>query len=156
MVFPRYYTIHDADGNLILKGSALWLLIDKKTRNPIAPLEHGIEIPGIEEADRLELPMGLRTITMDSPASIRKALYSDIDLNGHVNNTRYLDWIDDLFDMHFHEVMGLRSLQINYVKEVSYGDPVTLSYEYSNGRYRIDGKVDGSPVFQAEIEAYKL
>ncbi|MBQ1438897.1 MAG: hypothetical protein IIZ10_04340, partial [Solobacterium sp.] len=81
--------------------------------------------------------------------------YSDIDLNGHMNNTRYLDWIDDMYDMHFHEVTRIRTLQINYLKELSYGDQVTLFYEYENGMYRIDGVMDGDKVFSACAEVEK-
>ncbi|MBO7703336.1 MAG: hypothetical protein J6S26_02730 [Solobacterium sp.] len=156
MVFPRYYTIRDAEGNLILRGSALWLLIDSETREPIIPQEKGIEIPAVEEAGRIELPMGLRTIDSEYPAIIRKAMYSDIDLNGHVNNTRYLDWIDDLFDMHFHEVTNVTSLQINYVHEVGCGEQITMYYEYHDGKYRIDGRTKDETVFQAEVAARKL
>ena len=156
MVFPRYYTITDAEGEVVLRGSALWTLINVNTREAINPEKENIEIPGIEEEDRIDLPMGLKKISSDNPASIRQALYSHIDLNGHMNNTRYLDWIDDLFDMHFHEVTAIDQFQINYIQEVEYGDKVELCYEYFQGIYRIDGNVNGRTIFSAHMRTKKI
>ncbi|MBQ9327252.1 MAG: hypothetical protein IJ225_01795 [Solobacterium sp.] len=156
MVFPRYYRITDREGKEVLSGSALWLLIDETARTPIHPEDYDIEIPGVKEEGMPSLPMGLRSIEMDNAASIRKVMFSDIDLNGHVNNTRYLDWIDDLFDMHFHEVTLLTSFQINYLKELSCGDQVHMYYEYNAGRYRMDGASGQETVFSALAQVKRL
>lgn len=156
MMFPRYYEVKDAEGKLVMRGSAIWLLINAEIRQPIVPEQENIEIPGVDENGMPQLPMGLRTIESDIPAIIRKVMYSDIDLNGHMNNTRYLDWIDDMYDMHFHEVTRLRVLQINYLMELSCGDQVTLYYEYGEGKYRIDGVMGQEKVFAAYAEVEKL
>ncbi len=156
MMFPRYYEIQDEGGRTIMRGSAVWLLISRETRLPVTPEEYDIDIPGVSEKGMPQLPMGLRSIESDIPAIIRKVMYSDIDLNGHMNNTRYLDWIDDMYDTHFHEVTRMRVLQINYLKELSCGDQVTLLYEYGEGKYRINGVSDGDIVFEAFTEVEKL
>ena len=156
MMFPRYYEVRDEQNSVILRGSAIWLLISQKTREAIIPEQEAIDIPGVEENGMPPLPMGLRTIESDIPAIIRKVMYSDIDLNGHMNNTRYLDWIDDMYDMHFHEVTRFRVLQINYLKELEYGEQVTLYYEYGEGKYRIDGIEGTNKVFSAYAEVEKL
>ncbi|MBR2768312.1 MAG: hypothetical protein IKD68_05215 [Solobacterium sp.] len=155
MMFPRYYEARDAEGNLVFRGSSLWLLISESTRTIIRPEDYGIEIPAREGKEQCELPMALRSIDSDRPASIRTVLYSDIDLNGHVNNTRYLDWIDDLFDVHFHEVYVPTAVQINYDHEVEYGSSVSLHYEYGEQIYRIDGKLGDHAAFRARFEVKK-
>ena len=156
MLFPRYYEIRDAEGNVILRGSAVWLLIYENSRLPVPPQREGIEIHGVSEAGMPSLPMGLRSIESDIPAVIRKVMYTDIDLNGHMNNTRYLDWIDDMYDMHFHEVTRVSEFQINYLKELSCGEQVTLYYEYGDKVYRIDGIKGGKAVFSASMRVEKL
>ena len=156
MVFPRFYRIEDEHGEGILRGSALWTLIHADSRMPISPEAEHIEIPGIAEEDRIEVPMGLKPVLSDQPASIRTALFSDIDLNGHVNNTRYLDWMDDLFDVHFHEVYAVKTIQINYEHEVEYGTSVSLFYEYSDQIYRIDGKTPSRDAFHARLEVTRI
>ncbi len=155
-MFPRYYEARDESGRLILRGSAIWLLIRAEDRLPVSPEEEKIEIPGVPEDGMPQLPMGLRSIESDIPAIIRKVMYSDIDLNGHMNNTRYLDWIDDMYDMHFHEVTRMRVIQLNYLKELSCGEQVTLFYEYGEGKYRIDGVKGDEKVFSAYAEVEKL
>ena len=155
MVFPRFYRIEDAEGEVILRGSALWTLIHADTRTPISPEAENIEIPGVEGSDRIGLPMGLKPVLSDTPASIRTALFSDIDLNGHMNNTRYLDWMDDLFDLHFHEVTKIEAIQINYIHEVEYEDRISLYYEYSDGHYRIEGKTEEHSIFSADFQVRK-
>jgi acyl-ACP thioesterase len=155
MVFPRYYEARDSEGNLLLQGSALWLLIDAQRRIFISPQDYDIEIPPAEK-EGIELPMALRRISQDRPAVIRTALYSDIDLNGHVNNTRYLDWMDDLFDMHFHDVYTVSALQINYEHEVTCGQSVSLCYEYEDQVYRIEGKTKDANAFHARMDVKRL
>jgi len=156
MVFPRYYEGRDSENRLLFQGSSLWLLIDEKKRTFISPQDYGIEVPGIPEKTGIELPMAIRKINSDRPASIRTAVYSDIDLNGHVNNTRYLDWMDDLFDVHFHEVYAVKTIQINYEHEVEYGTSVSLFYEYSDQIYRIDGKTPSRDAFHARLEVTRI
>ena len=156
MMFPRYYEARDLQGKLVLRGSAIWLLIRDDNRMPVVPEEENIEIEGVPEQGMPPLPMGLRAIESDIPAIIRKVMYSDIDLNGHMNNTRYLDWIDDMYDMHFHEVTCMRVIQINYLKELTCGEQVTLFYEYGEGKYRIDGIKGDEKVFSAYAEVEKL
>jgi acyl-ACP thioesterase len=54
----------------------------------------------------------------------RTVAHEEIDLNGHLNNTHYLDWADGL--------MGEKtptSLWVQYVKELMEGQEVTLRYE---------------------------
>ena len=156
MMFPRYYEGRDSRGSLLFRGAAVWLLISEKKRIVVSPQDCDIEIPAAEGREEIGLPMALRTIDSDRPASIRTVVYSDIDLNGHVNNTRYLDWMDDLFDLHFHEIYVPAALQINYEHEVEYGNSVSLHYEYENQTYRIDGKVGDHTAFRARMEVKRL
>lgn len=156
MLFPRFYEAKDQEGNVIFRGSSIWLLISEKKRTVVSPEEYHIVIPEVPGKEGIEVPMALRSIDSDRPASIRTVVYSDIDLNGHVNNTRYLDWIDDLFDVHFHEVYMPKALQINYDHEVEYGSSISLHYEYENQTYRIDGKASDFTAFRARIEVQRF
>ena len=125
MVFPRYYTIMDAEGEVVLRGSALWTLINVNTREAINPEKENIEIPGIEEEDRIDLPMGLKKISSDNPASIRQALYSHIDLNGHMNNARYFDLAQDHMPDELRK-RPVKEISADYISEARTGDEITL------------------------------
>jgi len=50
------------------------------------------------------------------------------------DNTRYLDWMDDLLNVEFHRSHAIRDLQINFTSEVTTGQVVDirwLSYEHT-------------------------
>ena len=54
---------------------------------------------------------------------------SDIDVNRHVNNIRYVDWAFDALPEELALGGTLRRLQIHYKKEVHYGEPVVARTE---------------------------
>ncbi|HAV27155.1 MAG TPA: hypothetical protein DCX23_02370, partial [Lachnospiraceae bacterium] len=56
--FPRHYEV--SSGNEILvRGCALWMLIDEKTRSFIFPDEYGIEIDGFLTGNEIPEPRSL-------------------------------------------------------------------------------------------------
>jgi hypothetical protein len=54
----------------------------------------------------------------------RRAAYSDIDSNRHVNNARYVQWIQDIADPALLEQAERIRLDINYLSEVKIGETV--------------------------------
>ena len=58
MMFPRYYEVRDSEGSLILRGSAIWLLIYADSRTPIVPEEEQIEMEKTESPERIEKSKG--------------------------------------------------------------------------------------------------
>lgn len=170
VLFPRYYRAYSEDGEMILNGSAIWFLIEATGRNIVFPKQHGIEIPGISLEGEMELPEELRSLkaenfgesTADGENSaegksgktgqyLRNVRYSDLDLNGHVNNTRYIDWIDDLHDPRWHENHIPKYFQINFKKEIRPQSAVRIQWEEDTGRnlLKTEGSVEGRVSFSA-------
>ena len=56
----------------------------------------------------------------------RRVCYSDIDYNGHMNNTRYIQWIQDIIEPEILETAGQIRLDINYISELHYGQTAAL------------------------------
>lgn len=79
--------------------------------------------------------------------------YSDTDINGHVNNTRYADFACDAVDMTaLADGQFLASMQIGYLAECRPGDLLTIQAGAQGaGRYvrGLDG--DGRSRFEAEL-----
>lgn len=61
----------------------------------ILPGKSGIVVSGTLRGTELALPGGLVPKVMDNSRR-RDVCFTDLDRNGHMNNTRYMDWIDDL------------------------------------------------------------
>ena len=99
--FPRSTVAYDVDGNEIFRALGMWVLMDMKTRAMVLPGKAGIEVQGRLTGSELKAPGSLapKNLTRITP---RRVGYSDLDRNGHMNNTRCLEWIGDLLPSAFH------------------------------------------------------
>ena len=55
--------------------------------------------------------------------------YFDIDMNGHVNNSKYLEWMYDALEYDFLLAHRPSHIQLKYVKEVSPGGMISSKVE---------------------------
>jgi medium-chain acyl-[acyl-carrier-protein] hydrolase len=58
--------------------------------------------------------------------------FNDIDQNGHVNNSKYFDWMLDIFGFDFLTTYVPTKIHLKYIKEVLYGATVTSRAEVVN------------------------
>ena len=141
-IFPRYFQLEDEKGKILIKASSTWAVLSRETHrvclNPFpglkAPTEHleGEQpLPGKCEASDCKL------------VETRKVRYSDIDLNGHLNNTKYIDYIVDIHDSDFYKKNNIKHFLINYEKELKDNNEVSIFSNNSNPEY-IKGDVDGT------------
>lgn len=74
------------------------------------------------------------------------------DLNGHLNNTRYLELIVDVKNRAFYEKRTPVSIVLNFEKEIQEGEEVSicLSSKEENP-YTLVGKVNGEERFLARL-----
>ncbi|MDR1574660.1 MAG: acyl-ACP thioesterase [Treponema sp.] len=123
----RDYDIRDASGAVLVRGRSNWLILDLDRRRPLRPQGLMAELPLNEGIDAL--PSGANGLmAMDdlTGAGERRARYSDIDYNGHVNNTRYIQWIQDTVDSALLETADRMRLDINYLSEILPGETTEL------------------------------
>ena len=57
LLFPRYYRIEDEAGNALVEASALWALMDEKTRRVVFPEQYGVKIRGVHTGKEIPLPV---------------------------------------------------------------------------------------------------
>lgn len=149
-VFPRYYQIYNEQGELCIVASAAWVLLDINTHKIVMkPFGDGYTFKG--EKDPSDIPLPGR-VTFDNLFELetRKVRYNDIDLNGHLNNTKYIDYIIDTHDVNFYKKHRVNEIIINYEKEIKNGDKVELFTDGSLPEI-IVGEVDGVCSFTARV-----
>lgn len=138
--FPRYYLFKDPSGNLLGYGGTLWVLLDVNSRKMLPPGEVAACIP--DNSD-LTAPMGLpATVDLlegDEILLSRMPQYTDLDVNGHVNNTRYADWACDILGIDALKDHFLSSLCINYSAEVLPNQEMQLHLIRKDNRFRLAG-----------------
>ncbi len=92
----REFRVYDRANALVLSGSSLWLYVNVRTKAIIrVPAEVAagfpvcLEGPSFPDLETLEFVMPGATV----PARSIAVRYSDVDVNEHVNNTAYLDFV---------------------------------------------------------------
>ena len=75
--------------------------------------------------------------------------YSYVDLNGHMNNTRYFDLAEDRIPAAA-EGHPLRSIAVEYANEAKLGDELSVMVEQQDNVYRISGDTE-KKIFRMEF-----
>lgn len=96
----RDFVLSDAEGNEFGRASTEWMMIDFSTRRPVAIPAFVTERADTETEPVFSDPLGFKLPSdvfppQDSQPYTITAAPSDIDLNGHVNNVRYVTWLFD-------------------------------------------------------------
>ena len=125
--FFRNFFIKDEQGNIIIRAASIWAVIDAKTNKIVT---NPFKKPLPEESFDFELATPEKIVEdVNNKVGEYHIKYSDIDLNGHVNNSRYIEMIQNLHDSEFYKNHEYDSLLINYFAELKENDKVIL---YSN------------------------
>jgi acyl-ACP thioesterase len=129
VAFPRHVAAYDAKGNELFRCISLWVLMDVESRAMILPGKSGILLPGTTNGNELPSPAGLPAKQLLNHRS-RTVCFTDLDRNGHMNNTKYLDWIADLLPSDFHQAHSPREFTVCYLSEAREGQELTMSWEF--------------------------
>ncbi len=132
VAYPRSTVAYDAQGNECFRSISLWVLMNLDTRAMILPGKSGIEIQGTIRGTELVVPGSLVPKPLEN-SQRRVVCFTDLDRNGHMNNTRYLDWIDDLMPSAFHAGHPLREFTVCYLSEAREKEQLELRYELQEG-----------------------
>ena len=132
VAYPRSVVAYDENNQEIFRAISLWCLMDMATRSMVLPGKSGITVDGTLQGNELAAPGSLAIKTLENTDS-RKVLFSDLDRNGHMNNTRYMEWINDLLPSAFHQHHEPKEFTICYHSEAMEGEPLDIHYEMKDG-----------------------
>ena len=127
VAYPRSMVAYDANGQELFRLISLWVLMDANTRAMVLPGKSGVTVEGQLTGKELEVPRSLSPKDMTNK-SFRTVTYSCLDRNGHMNNTRYLDWVDDLLPSGFHKEHAPAEFVICYLSEALEGQQIQLDW----------------------------
>ncbi len=129
------------DGVPVGEAVSLWVVADAETHR-LGRMSRMEEFQGTDGGalckertlSRLRLPQGMAL------ADRRAMHYSDTDINGHVNNVRYADFICDALHL---ENLGperfVSSLQVGYLAECRAGETLELYTGEEDGLWYVHG-----------------
>lgn len=130
--FERDFYIKDINGNIICRAISSWIIMDVKSKE-IQKTEH---FPGnlhMYKSDRAIDERLSKIKSKGQPQQVYKKVigYSDIDLNGHLNNSKYIDNIADCFSIEKHSQYSVDKIQVSYISEALAGDTIIFNKDIS-------------------------
>ena len=136
----RDYDIY-ANGELVGESVSGWVLANLESRKimRLADIQElagtgGEELCKTRTLNKLRAPKDLKLLER------RKMHYSDTDVNGHVNNTRYADFACDAVELdRLPEDQFLTEMQIGYLAECRPGEVLDLEAGRIDGGCYVHG-----------------
>lgn len=139
IMYLRNYCFYTLEGRPLVWASSLFVLMDTNTRRAVAPSSKLKQIPVISVEGEAIFPAMHKNMPEFTNCIQRVVLPSEIDKNGHMNNTCYLDWADDI---RYAENIGDRmpvSVWIQYNSELKEGQCVDIRYSAENDTLCMQG-----------------
>ncbi|MFA8300247.1 MAG: acyl-[acyl-carrier-protein] thioesterase [Hyphomicrobiales bacterium] len=136
----REYMIVDKEDNIYVKCSSQWLIIDMDSRKPIRPYM----LSSFQECLVDNKLLTQNKIKLDEDFTIvseheYQVQYSDIDVNGHANNSKYVEWIFN----HCYQLLEAgrpERFSINFISESRLKEKVKLELYNRGDEYICIGK----------------
>ena len=146
----RRFTIYDESGQEIIRMLATFVLMDRDSRK-VHAVEPEIVAPYQSDFDK-KLIRGPKYELLEEPFSKDYHVrFYDLDMNGHVNNSKYLDWIFEVMGADFLTQYIPKKINLKYVKEVRPGGVITSAVERTGLESKHEITSDGATNAQAII-----
>ena len=154
----RDFIVTDDKEKTFFKVSTAWLMINVKTkritdtRNLIQQIYYQPDQIAV-----IDLPEKMITGAERNILFTKKIRYTDLDINQHVNNTKYIELVLDSFTPDYHKVHILKSMTISFNSESFFDDELEIrssNINHSNESTFIDGIniKTSKQVFQALVQ----
>ena len=142
---------HISAKNGEIHGSSEWCMLDYKnqTIRRLNTVCYPVDL--IHEQKRADVTPFLRLNeqTDESNLSYRyKAVLSDIDMNGHVNNVSYAKMALNAFSLDEFYSLSYNAFEIHFISQCYFGDEICIYKKTVGDNIFIDGKVNGKQVFK--------
>ena len=140
MFFPRSHIFRDENGTQIGSANSLWVTMDMETRR-ITKSDHVLEkMPDNSDlSPAAGMPATVRALPGDVTAGAIEPCYTDLDVNEHVNNTKYLDWCCNAIGIDIMQKKRMLSFDVNYDMEIRPGAQIRTELTMDGDRFAFSG-----------------
>lgn len=136
--FVRQYDIQDNNDHFIGGVYSVWTLLDLHQRRIVRPDKVGMDIPGIKHYEHYVSSYQEVDTAIDvSFVMERKVVYSDLDVNQHMNNYRYIEWALDVFDYTAFKEYFITELSMVYKKELAPNTNVKILFGQKDNAFKV-------------------
>ncbi|MCE5331570.1 MAG: acyl-[acyl-carrier-protein] thioesterase [Bacteroidales bacterium] len=148
----RNFLIRNEQDEMIGKASSNWAMININTRRAQDMISlNGIHKHATGVPISMEKPIKLGLVE-GNPVDVFKVKYSDIDINGHTNSMRYVEWISDCFSLDVYRQKQIKRFEINYVNEILFDEEISIFVnETEKNDFRFEIRKEGKTACRARM-----
>ncbi len=155
--FEREYLLKDKNNNDLIKGISNWVIIDLNTRGVVH--SDKIDFDGnyysfTNYQDKCKRKLNLDKSLIDEYKKYQVRL-DDLDHNRHMNNTRYINCIENLF-FNYEDKIYIKEIEIAYIKEAKYNDIINIGHYKMLDKDAYIGYINDNICFECLIGVEKI
>lgn len=130
----RDFIVRGPDGAEAIRATSAWLTLDISSKRPRRPEQIMDREVMLEEEHAIEDFPGKIVMPTDlGDVDTRVARYSDLDVNRHVNNARYVDWLFDALPPNNDNAVPFSRLNVQFTGEAQWGDELDVRVDVHSG-----------------------
>jgi acyl-ACP thioesterase len=149
--FQREYLMEDEQGKPLIKGSSDWVIIDAEQRKLVAKPNVYPDIDFITEKNFDERVKKVPDFEQNGDGLTVCTGFSQLDMNGHVNNTKYANYAMDALNPNDNEF--IKSFQVDYRNELKLGDEIKVYLSKNDATALIKGvNESGDIMFACKVD----
>lgn len=123
----REYILENELGEVILRGSSAWLILDMETRKIFRLSDFRATFPKHIDNRACRNPKRIKPDIHPETLHFNPVLFSELDINQHFNSVKYVERVLDDFGIDFLDRFEPSELEVNYLKEGVSGDMIAVT-----------------------------
>lgn len=151
--YPRRAYVFDAEGKELAHAAYMWMLMDATKRSVTEDKGMLGPLPKVSVEGECKVP----PMKIDFPADLKSHGHRtvdacEVDENNHLNNAHYLNWAADIAKASGFRMHELKTLWINYKKEILPEETVELLCERDGDTLYVAGAGTKEQHFIAKLD----
>ena len=153
----RYYNFSNVNNETLIEGKSLWVIVKPVSREIVSPDKFEFCIKSDSQTPFERKPGKIR-FSSDSLQYLgeQKILLSHLDANGHLTNSRYINFALDFLPENYQE-KNITDFKLNFCKEIKKGETMYIYAIFDDnskkiivaGKHQNDVKSESS--FECEL-----
>ena len=148
--FRREYCIETMDGEVLVQGTSEWVVVHSEKRRVLPAVD---VYPTDDYCTDTCFPGRLAKVPLFDPEGEGREVvpgFTQLDINGHINNTCYADFVMDALSPAADTVVT--GLQIDYHRELMAGQRFTLHLRREGDQLLACGSAEGERMFSCRLQ----
>lgn len=156
LFFLRDLEILDSKKNIIANATTSWLVVDSVKIRPKRPSIIRDRFNDYPEKEAIKEKLDKIPTVEDKNLCFKKIVrYTDLDVNNHMNNVKYVEQVLNCFTESFYKKHDITELQINFLKQCKYGNKIKIyRKEIEKNKFYVEALKKGEKkhVFKCRIK----